>query len=253
MLSAPKVTRPARAQHKAVRLLHFRVLCAPHAAACELLPAPPSSSAEGVGWPPRGCCRSRESFWLIPGEVPSSQGQYVNSGWQQRCLRRGEASPVSLLPSGKPLECEKRHLSCQGEPECKQSPCPAHTAGSELSACHAGIATVSTHMPSTASQAFPGTLVPELDSKGGSLNPSHALRSLKMLCFLSEIKCQIVLMQKEGMKLRPGCLPRERRAHVWTPIHLFLMLSGKRHNKRIAELGMECQVPLPIIIKIHHY
>lgn len=110
----------------------------------------------------------------------SSQGQDANSEWQQR----GEASPGSLLPLGKPLECEKRHLSCQGGQECQQLLCPAHPAGSQLSTCHAGIATLHTteptcpHVPARLSQAH-------WTPKGGSLNPSHALRSLKMLYFLS--------------------------------------------------------------------
>lgn len=203
ILCAPKGARTARAQHKAVRLLHFRVLSAPHAPACRFPPSPPSPRAAGVGWSPQGCLRSKESVLPISGEVLSSQGQDANSQWQQR----GEASPGSLPSLGKPLECEKRHLSCQGGQECKQLLCAAHPAGSELSTCHAGTVTLHTteptcpQLPARLSQAHGTT---SWTSKGGSLNPSHALRSLKVLCFLSEISCPAVLKQREGMELRPG-------------------------------------------------
>lgn len=161
ILCAPKVTRPAVPSTRQT-LLHFRVLSAPHAAACGFPPSPPSPGAEGVGWPPWGCLRSKESVWLIPGEVLSSQGQYGNSGWQQCCLHRGEASPGSLLPSGKPLECEKRHLSCQGGLECKAAAVSSPRCW--LWALHLprrnsdSVSIQQSPHASAASQAFPGTL-----------------------------------------------------------------------------------------------
>lgn len=110
-----------------------------------------------------------------PG-LPQEQGECSAHPWRSSFLPRAackywvtaalpppeeKASPVGLLPSGKPLECEKRHLSCQGGQECKEPLWPAHPAGSELSTCHAGMATLlphnRAHMPSIASQAFPGT------------------------------------------------------------------------------------------------
>lgn len=96
ILCVPKVTKPAPGQHQAVRLLHLGVLSAPRAAAWGFPPSPPPQSAQGVGWPPRGCLRSRESVQLIPGEVLSSQGQHANTGWQQHCLRQ-RRRPVQLV------------------------------------------------------------------------------------------------------------------------------------------------------------
>lgn len=43
---------------------------------------------------------------------------------------------------------------------------------------------------------------PNWTPKGGSVSLSHVPTSMEMLCFLSEINCQTVLVQKEGMKLR---------------------------------------------------
>lgn len=120
-----------------------------------------------VGWPPRAASGARRVFGSSLGKLfpPKGSMQIVGGSC---CLDWGEARPGSLLPSGKPLECEKRHLSCQGGQECKQPLCPVHPAGSQLSTCHAGIATLFPYnraqSPSSASQAFPGTLVLKLDT-----------------------------------------------------------------------------------------
>lgn len=248
ILCAPKGARTARAQHKALRLLHFRVLSAPHAPACGFPPSPPSPRAAGVGWSPQGCLRSKESVLPISGEVLSSQGQDANSEWQQR----GEASPGSLPSLGKPLECEKRHLSCQGGQECKQLLCVQPT----LLALSSPLA-MQEQWPSIQQSPHALNCQPGFPRHTGPQagHLKEAAWILPMLwgvwkCCASFQKSAVQLYSSRGKEWN---WDQERRAHVWTPIHLFLMLSGKRHNKTIAELGIECQVPLSIIIKTPHY
>lgn len=94
-------------------------------------------------------------------------GKFFPPKGRMQIVGGSRASPGSLLPSGKPLDCEEKHLSCQGRQECKQLLCPAHPAGSELSICHRGTLLFpykEAHTLSTASQAFPGTLDPKLDT-----------------------------------------------------------------------------------------
>lgn len=157
---APTVARPAQGSDTPA-------LWGAQCPTCSCLWASSLSSipkCRSVVWPPRAASGAR---WVFGSSLrkllPPEESMQIVGG--SSCLHRGEASPGSLLPSGKPLECEKRHLSCQGGLECKQPLCPAHPAGSQLSTCTQEQRLCShTAEPTGPQLPFPGTLVPKLDT-----------------------------------------------------------------------------------------